>query len=50
MKKITVTLSDELHKALVALAKRERRSMHAQIIVIIEKSIQDNQGHANKKL
>ena len=37
MKRLSLILPDELHEALKKLAQSEHRSLHAQIIFILEK-------------
>lgn len=39
MKRLSLTLPDELHQALKELAASEHRSLHAQILYILEKYI-----------
>jgi hypothetical protein len=37
MKKITIRLPDDLHEALVSAAKKERRPVNTQIIMVLER-------------
>lgn len=39
MKRLSLIMPEELHKALKEVAEQERRSIHAQILYIIEKYI-----------
>lgn len=39
MKRFTLRLPDSLHNKLARLAKLEKRSIHAQILYILEKEI-----------
>lgn len=41
MKHLQVRLPDELHAALVALAQAERRSLNAQIVVVLERGVDE---------
>ena len=44
-KKITIRVSPELHEALTKLAERERRSLHMQVVWLLEKAVEeDRQG------
>ena len=40
MKQLYLRIPDELHEQLVKLAERERRSLNAQIIYLLEQDIQ----------
>jgi predicted HicB family RNase H-like nuclease len=40
MKRFDLRLPDELHERVVALAQRERRSVHAQILRLIEEGLE----------
>ena len=40
MKQLTLRLPNELHQALKELADKEQRSLHAQIIYILEKYLE----------
>ena len=49
-KRITVRLPDELHERLTAQAEHVRRSAHAQVLVYIERGLdqdQENKGESN---
>jgi hypothetical protein len=40
MKQLYLRLPDELHEALVKLAEKERRSLNAQVIYLLEQAVQ----------
>lgn len=42
MKQLTLRLDDDLHTLLKEAAKREHRSMHAEIIRLLEQALKDN--------
>jgi predicted transcriptional regulator len=50
MKQQTLRLSDELHARLKAMADADRRSMHAEILWLIEEAIaeRDQQERTNE--
>jgi hypothetical protein len=41
MKHATLRLPDELHSALVHAAKQDKRSLHAEILWLLERGIED---------
>jgi hypothetical protein len=38
-KQLTLRVDDETHARLVAIAERERRSLHAQLLVFVEEGV-----------
>jgi hypothetical protein len=44
MKQLQVRLPDELHTALKALAETDRRSLNAEIVVLLEQAVAER-GH-----
>lgn len=40
-KQISLRIPSEIHKGVVALAEREHRSIHAQIIYALERHLED---------
>jgi hypothetical protein len=46
MVRLTLRLPDELHKALKELAQRERRSLQAQILYILELYVMQNRDNS----
>jgi predicted transcriptional regulator len=40
MKKLTLKLDDETHRKLVEWAKRENRSLHGQLLKIVQDAVQ----------
>ena len=48
VKRVTLDLPDELHEQCKALADVERRSLHKQLIVLIERSVEDAKKYAEK--
>lgn len=45
MKRFDLRLPDELHDRLAALAERERRSIHAQILKLVEEGLDRAEAH-----
>lgn len=43
MKLFSLRLPDEMHEALKALAEREGRSLHAQILYMLRKALEQGQ-------
>ncbi len=41
--RMTLRLPSDLHRHLVALAARERRSLHAQIVYLLERVVEDTE-------
>ena len=41
--RMTLRLPSDLHRHLVALAARERRSLHAQIVYLLERALEDTE-------
>lgn len=46
MIRLTLRLPEELHKSLKALAQRERRSLQAQILHILELYVKQNRDNS----
>ncbi len=48
---VSLRLDAELHKALKRMARQKRRSMHAQILVILERAVREweNRGKSQAK-
>jgi hypothetical protein len=44
MRRFELRLPDDLHERLTALAQRERRSIHAQILKLIEEGLDRAEG------
>jgi hypothetical protein len=40
MKQLYLRLPDELHEQLVKIAERERRSLNAQVVYLLEQAVQ----------
>ena len=48
-KQITLRLSDETHDRLKAIAEQERRSLHAQVLIYVDRGVkQDQEGDGTK--
>ncbi|WP_189236746.1 FitA-like ribbon-helix-helix domain-containing protein [Planomonospora parontospora] len=45
MKQITLRLPDDLHAQLKELAKHEHRSLHAQVLHIVQQAVPAPPGH-----
>ncbi|MGW5162957.1 FitA-like ribbon-helix-helix domain-containing protein [Nonomuraea wenchangensis] len=45
MKQITLRLPDDLHARLKELAQHEHRSLHAQVLYIVEQAVPAQPGH-----
>lgn len=43
MKQLTLRLPDDLHSQLKSLAESERRSLHAEILRLIEEALENRQ-------
>jgi hypothetical protein len=39
-KRLTLIIDEELHRRLAAWAKRERRSLHGQLLVILQDAVE----------
>jgi hypothetical protein len=42
-KKFPLRMPEDLHARLVSLAKRERRSLHAEILWLLQKAVEDQE-------
>ena len=48
MKQITLRLPDDLHARLKELAEQEHRSLHAQVLHIVEQAVPATPGHPQR--
>jgi hypothetical protein len=39
-KQLTLRIDDEMHRRLSAIAQRERRSLHAQVLIFVDEGLQ----------
>ena len=49
MKKMTLLLPEDLHSELVKWAKDEKRSLHAQLLWIVQRAVEDERAAAVKE-
>jgi hypothetical protein len=45
-KRLTLVMDEELHQKLVAWAKREHRSLHGQLLAILQKAVEEEEHEA----
>ena len=48
MKRFALRLPDDLHKRLVKVAEAERRSLHSQILVLLEQALEGREGRGKR--
>jgi predicted HicB family RNase H-like nuclease len=49
MKRITIRCPEYLHHRLVSYAKKQHRSLHAQLITFLEEMVKSKEGKAHKR-
>jgi predicted HicB family RNase H-like nuclease len=49
MKKLTLRVDDNLHQELVEWAKRENRSLHAQLLTIVQQALEAEKSAARSE-
>jgi hypothetical protein len=49
MRRITLRVSDEVHTAFSEWADREQRSLHGQVLWVLQKALEGEQGRLRTK-